>query len=149
MMGLGGVVAALALGRPGRESAARGGAVFAMLGLGLAAGIGSYLVFEGQSAMMDADGMADMTCLLIACAVALLPAIGVMVMAGRAAPYRSLVLVIAAAAGTAALGAVTTQATCPFGGLRHLMIGHLLAPAVGALLLSLPLLFVLRRSTRS
>ncbi len=150
MMGLGGVVAALALAAPGRERAARGGALFAMLGLGLSAGIGTYLVINGQNGVLqNGSGIADLTCLLIACAVAAVPAVGVTMLAGRAAPFRPLVLVIAAAAGTAAWGAVTAQATCPYGGLRHLMVGHLMAPAIGALLLSLPLLFVLRRSDRA
>lgn len=149
MMGAGGIVAGIALGIPGREGTARLAVLFSMLGLGLGAGVGTYLFVQSPSAGMQGDGMTDLTCLLVACGVALLPSVGVAILAGRAAPFRPLVLVIAAAAGAAALGAVTAQAICPYDGLRHLMLGHLLAPAAGALLLSLPLLFVLRRSGRS
>jgi hypothetical protein len=69
--------------------------------------------------------------------------------AGRAAPFRPVVLVLAAAAGTAALGAITAQASCHHWEMRHLLVGHALAPAVGVLLLTLPLLVALKRLGRS
>ncbi len=68
---------------------------------------------------------------------------------GRAAPYRPIVLVLAAAAGTAALGAITAEASCPHPEMRHLLVAHALAPVVGVLLLTLPLLVALRRVGRS
>lgn len=91
----------------------------------------------------------DLHCLLVACAVGLLPALGVVAFAGRAAPHRPLVLAVAAAAGAVALGTVAAQASCPYADLRHLLMGHALAPALGALLLVLPLLVALHRTERA
>ena len=149
MMGIGGVIASVALGVPGRERTVRVGIVFALLGLAVSAGVGSLLFLQSPAVEMSGSATTHFACLAVACVVALLPAIGVTIFAGRAAAFRPLVLVIAAAAGTAALGAVTAQATCPYDDVRHLMLGHLLAPAVGALVLSLPLLVALRRSRRA
>ncbi len=147
--GLGGLVAALAMSVPGRERAARAGIVSALAGMAAAAGVGTLLFVQSPIVEMHASAATDLTCLAIACAVAFVPALGVVWFVGRAAPFRPLVLVLAAAAGTAALGAVAAQASCPYSDVRHLMVGHLLAPGVGALLLSLPLLVALRRSSRS
>ena len=149
LMGIGGVVASVALAVPGREQTARAGLLLAGLGLAISAGVGTFLFVQSPLAGMQGDGSTHLSCLLMACTVALLPALGVTWFAGRAAPFRPIVLVIAAGAGTAALGAVTAQAICPYDGLRHLMLGHLMAPGVGALLLSLPLLVALRRGERS
>ena len=90
----------------------------------------------------------DLGCLLEATALSTLPSIGVVLFAGRAAPFRPLVLVLAAAAGAAALGAVITQAACAMPDFRHLMIGHVLAPIAGVAVLTLPLLIVLKRLAR-
>ena len=149
MMGIGGVIASVALGVPGRERTVRAGIVIALSGLAAAAGVGTVLLLQSPAVGMQGNAMIHFGCLSVACGVALLPALGVTIFAGRAAPLRPLVVVIAAGAGTAALGAVTAQMTCPYDGIRHLMLGHLLAPGVGALLLALPLLAALRRSQRS
>jgi len=147
--GVGGLVAALALSVPGRESTARAGFVLASVGLAYAAGVGTFLFSQSPSLTTTTDWTADLRCLGISCAVGLLPAVGVVLFSARAQVFRPLALVVAAAAGAAALGAVTAQANCPANDARHLMLGHILAPGVGALVLSLPLLVALRRSRRS
>lgn len=145
--GIGGVIAAMALGVPGREVLARMGLGLGVLGLALAAGIGTVVLASGH-AIDHWLAHGDLVCLAFACGAALLPAVGVVWFLGRAAPHRPygpLIAVVAAAAGMAALGAAGAQASCPYSDPRHLMIGHVLAPAVGALLLTLPLLAALRR----
>ncbi|MEN8185237.1 MAG: hypothetical protein ABFS46_22160, partial [Myxococcota bacterium] len=61
-----------------------------------------------------------------------------------AVPHRPGLAVWVAAAGAVGLGALAAQASCPLGGLRHLMLGHALAPIVGGLLLTFPLLWLWR-----
>ena len=145
LAGLGGLVAAVAMSVPGRESLARAGLLTSLFGMAVAAGLGTLLILRSPLIEAGTSLGTDLNCLTIACAVALLPSLGIMAFAGRAAPLRPLVLVLAAAAGTAALGAVTAQASCPSLDPGHLMLGHILAPAVGALVLAVPLLVALRR----
>jgi hypothetical protein len=148
LSGLGGIVAALALGVPGREWLARAGLGLGLLGLALAAGLGTLLVLWSPHPLHGLFQAGDLSCLGVACGVALIPAAGVVWFVGRAAPYRPLVAVLAAAAGMAALGAAAAQASCPYADPRHLLVGHVLAPALGAILLTLPLLLALRRFGR-
>ncbi len=144
-----GLVAALSMGVPGRERLASLSLWAALAAMALSAGTGTLLFLRSPMAEMPAPVSSDLSCLAVACAVGLLPALGVVWFAGRAAPFRPLVIAVAAAAGAAALGAVTAHASCPYGDMRHLMVGHLLAPAVGALLLTLPLLVALKRTVRA
>ena len=148
LAGLGGLVASLAMSVPGREATTRTALWIAMLGMGVAAGMGSVLFLRSPGSPIPHDGMTDLFCLSLAVGVSLLPALGIAGFAGRATPVRPLVLAVAGAAATAALGAVSAQATCSYKDPRHLMLGHVLAPAVGALLLSVPLLVALRRFGR-
>lgn len=143
--GLGGVVAALALSIPGRDWVATGGLAVGLLGLATAAGLGTLLVLSSPSPFAPLLAAGDLRCLGMACGVAAVPAVGVVWFLGRAAPYRPLLAVLAGAAGMAALGALAAQASCPYGDPRHLLAGHVLAPAVGALVLTAPLVRALRR----
>ncbi len=145
LAGVAGLVAAVGLGVPGREGLVRLGVLAAGIGMALAAAAGSVLLFESPMPWTGSGWTADLTCLAVAVAVGVLPAVGVVAFAGRAAPFRPLVLVVAAAASAAALGTVAAQASCPMADLRHLLTGHVLAPAAGALVLSTPLLVALRR----
>jgi len=79
---------------------------------------------------------------------AFLPASAAVAYAGSAAPHRPLVAAVAAAAGTAALGAVLAEASCPLSTPVHLPLGHVTAPAAAVVLLTIPLLIVLRRMRR-
>jgi len=147
LTGLGGVLAAFGLAVPGRERLGRAGLVTALVGLAVAAGLGTILAWQSV-APPPAPAASDLGCLGIGLALGFLPAVAAVLLAGRAAPHRPLVVVLAAAAGTAALGAVAAQASCPSLDLRHLILGHVLAPAAAAALLTLPLLVALRRARR-
>jgi hypothetical protein len=148
LAGVGGVAAALAMAVPGREATARAGLAAAALGLAVAGGLGSFLLVHGDAVGPRAPAAADFHCLAAACLIGLAPALGAVAFAGRAAPLRPRWLVAVAAAGAVALGAVVAEAACPYTDLRHILLAHVLAPAVGAVLLTLPLLAVLRRSSR-
>lgn len=141
----GGVIAALAMGVPGREVLARSALAVAIFGMVVAAALGTLLVATSPTADARVPFTGDLTCLSVALLVGLLPALGVVWFAGRAVPFRPLILVLAAAAGTASLGAITAHGSCPHSEMRHLLVAHALAPAVGVLLLTLPLLVVLKR----
>ena len=149
LAGLGGVVAALAMGVPGREVLARVALALAILGMLMAAGVGALLFAASSVAEVRVSWTADLACLAVAILVGLLPAVGVVWFAGRTSPFRPVIAVLAAAAGTAALGAVTAQASCPHSEMRHLLVAHSLAPGFGVLLLTLPLLVALKRFARS
>jgi hypothetical protein len=140
-----GLVASLAASVPGRERLAWGAFMVGLLGAAIAAGLGTFLVVAAPGHEPGAPMAGHVSCLLRACGVGLLPAFVVAGFAARAAPYRPLVIALGAAAGAAALGAVAAQATCPFGDPIHMMLGHVFAPVVGALVLTLPLLIAARR----
>lgn len=146
--GLAGIVAAVGAGVPGRERMVRGALLVALAGMAISAGIGTAMVLSSHAFGSGASFEAHLHCIGVALLVGFLPAIAAVWFAGRAAPYRPLVAVLAAAAGTAALGAVMAKASCPFLDPAHLMLGHILAPAAGAVLLTVPLLAVLRRVRR-
>jgi hypothetical protein len=149
LAGLGGLTAGLAFGVPGRERTAGSALLVALVGLAVAAGTGLTLVLAtGPAATAATPAVHHLRCLAVACAVGLVPAAGLIYFAGHAWPYRSLAVAVAAAAGAAAMGAVSTQATCRAADAAHLLIGHVLAPGVGVLLLTLPLLLALRRFAR-
>jgi len=148
LAGLGGLIAALALAVPGREATVRAGLALGLVGMALAAGAGTLMLLRSPVVGEHAPLSGDLRCLGVACGVAFLPALAVVSLGGRAAPLRPLFLAWAAAAGTAALGAVVAQASCPFSDPQHIMWAHILAPGVGAVLLTLPLLWVLRRVVR-
>jgi hypothetical protein len=145
LAGLGGVAAAAAMGVPGRELLARGALGASIFGVAVAAGVGVLLFATQSAAGAGSPVSSDLRCLTVAVLVGLLPAGGVVWFAGRSAPRRPTLLVLVAAVATAALGAITAYASCSCSDMRHLMVAHALAPAFGALLLTLPILVVLKR----
>ena len=145
--GVAGLVAGLAGGVPGRERLVRGALGLGLAALAVAAGVGlARVAAAGPGNAMPWPQ--HLPCLAIACAVGLVPALGVTWYAGRALAFRPLAVAVSAAAGAAAMGAVSAQASCLATDPAHLMLGHVLAPAVGALVLTLPLLLALRRLER-
>jgi len=148
LAGAGGVIAALAMGVPGREVLARSALAVAIFGMVIAAAIGTLLFATNPVADAQVPFTGDFACLSVALLVGLLPALGVVWFAGRTVPFRPLILVLAAAAGTASLGAISAHASCPHSEMQHLLVAHALAPAVGVLLLALPLLVALKRFRR-
>jgi MFS family permease len=146
--GVGGALAALALAIPGRERLAHAAFALGAAGMAIAAGVGFALIARSPLASWRWPGATDLPCLLTALAVGLLPALALGWFGGRAAPFRPLAIALAASAGAAALGGSVAQATCPVADAMHLMLGHALVPAIGALALALPLLVAIRRSER-
>jgi hypothetical protein len=138
----------MGLSVPGREAAARAGLAAASLGVLVAlAGVPALRVALAGPA--PGPGLvADLTCLASAVVLALLPAVAVLGFVSAAAPHRPAVVAVPAAAGAVGLGALAVAVACPLGGLRHLMLGHALAPLLGGLLLALPLALLLRSLRR-
>jgi hypothetical protein len=149
LAGFGSVAAACAMGIPGRELLARGALCVSMSGVVLAVGIGALLVATSSAVETGVPVTGDLGCLAVALLTGLPPAVAVIWFAGRSEPLRPVPLALVAAAGAAALGGITAYATCTHCDLRHLMVAHALAPAFGALLLTLPLLVALSRFRHS
>jgi MFS family permease len=147
--GVGGVLATLALAIPGRDRLARGAFALGGAGIAIAAGVGIALLARSPLAEWRWPAGHDLPCLAVALAIGLAPALALGWLAGRAAPFRPLAIALAAATGAAALGVSVAQATCPADDAMHLMLGHVLVPAVGALVLTLPLLVAIRRAERA
>lgn len=146
LVALGGVVAALATSVPGREPAARAGLIMGLVGVGLTTVVGSIFLLRGPAAFApEPSYLADVNCLSVSCLLSLPPAIGVLAFISRAAPHRLLLTVLAAVTGTVALGALAVHLSCPCVGARHLILGHALAPAMGAMILTVPFHAALRR----
>ncbi|MEN8160233.1 MAG: hypothetical protein ABFS41_09195 [Myxococcota bacterium] len=143
--GVAGVAAALAASIPGREALCRNALGVAAGALALAAGVATGVLWDSPLVNAPAPDATALRCLALACAVAALPAVAVIGFGAWTHTFRPLVVVLAAAAGTAALGGIAAKTSCPYGDLRHLVLGHLLAPAAGALLLTLPLFLALHR----
>lgn len=138
LVGAGATVGALALGIPGREAAARAGLGCAALGALLSFAWVPFAI--GSSTGATPPWPSDALCLLQACAVGALPAGVALWFVAHAVPHRPGLAVMAAAAGAVGLGALAAKAACPVDGLRHVVLGHALAPLAGAVLLALPLL---------
>jgi hypothetical protein len=143
--GFGSVVAALAMGVPGREWLTRSALAASVLGMAAAVGFGVMLVATTPPAAGGVPFRGDLTCLTVAMLTGLLPAAGMIWFAGRSEPLRPALLVLAAAVGAAALGALTAYVSCAHCDMRHFLVAHALAPAFGALVLTLPLLAALKR----
>lgn len=139
LVGVGGLLAALAATIPGREGAVRAASGVAGFGVLVALGLGSFLMSGDPAAARPATLGSDLACLITACIVALLPAAGALLYVVRAAPARPLGVLMAVGAGCVALGAFTSQLGCTDLALRHLLVSHALAPAIGALLFLTPL----------
>ena len=148
LVGSGALVAALALGIPGREAAARAGFTSAGLGLVLALAWIPFLL-SATPASASVPWPSDLVCLLSACAVGVLPGVVALWFVANAVPHRPGLAVLATAAGAVGLGALAAKASCPMDGLRHLVLGHALAPVGGGLLLALPLVWLRRLLRRS
>lgn len=137
LMGFGGLVVGLASAVPGRDAAVRGGGGLLLAGAALALGLGAFLVYD--PAAMAPRINSDLTCLTMACLVALLPVAGALLWVARAAPARPGATLLGAAVGCVALGAFTAQLGCADTSWRHLVVAHALAPPIGAAIFTLPL----------
>lgn len=141
---VGGALAALGASVPGRDGVERLGLALlaAAAALGMVAGPLLWVLPAGAaSPPWTRDGV----CLLGALLVGLAPAAALVGFVSGAAPQRPPLVMGLVVAGAVATGALVVHATCPFAGLRHLVLGHALAPLLAALVLAAPLAWLLRR----
>ena len=144
---LGGSVAGLAAGVPGRGSAVRAGGALALAGLGLAVGI--CVVLMVSLGLEPGNAVAhDGVCLGRATTFAVLPATGILALLLRGWVLHPVRAAAVSLIGGLALGAVVAHLSCPFYGPRHFLLGHTLGPVIVALLVTLPLGATLRRWAR-
>lgn len=148
LVGLGGIVTALAVSVPGREGAARLGLALGLGGVLLSAGVGTFLVVrEAGPEPLVCPFENDLACFAVSCLLALPPALAVLTFVSRGSPFRPLIAVLCAASGAVALGAMLVHLTCPELSPRHIILSHVLAPVGGALLLTYPFHLALRKVT--
>ncbi len=145
LVGLGGAMAALAMGVPGRAHAARVGLGLGLAGVILAAGMGTFLVLRESGGVVACPFQNDLACISVSSLLALPPALGILVFLSRGSPFRPLLAVLTGATGAVALGALLVHVTCPEASPRHVILSHALAPFIGALLLTLPFRAALKR----
>jgi len=144
---VGATAAAIASGVPGREAAVRLG-----MGAALAGAIGGVvccLVGIASVGLGFGSPVAtDAVCLGYTALFSLVPAFTVGLLVLRSWVARPLLAAALALLGTAALGALTSQLSCPFAGPRHLLLGHVSPPMLIVALGSLPAAMLIRRFAR-
>ena len=145
LVGAGGLVAALATAVPGREPTARAASGVLGFGLIVALGLGALLLRGDPSAAVPPNLRSDLACLVLASVVALLPSLGALIYVVRAAPPRPVPMLWGIGLGCVGLGAFTAQLSCPDPALRHLLVSHALAPAIGSVVFLVPLWLGYRR----
>lgn len=143
---LGAVLAALASARPGREWVASTAFFAASATLAVSAGAAS-LMFLGATPATSTPPPAsqDLHCALVAIALAVPPALLLARLARAGAPQRPGWSGLLAALGATALGALAVHLTCAAPGGWHWVTSHALAPVAGAVMLTVPLAWLLRR----
>jgi len=145
LVGVGGVVAALATTVPGREATARAASALLGLGLLLSVGLGAWLLHGDPASASPASAGSDLRCLVVGLVIALLPSAGALLYVARAAPAHPAVSLATIGAGCVALGAATAQLGCMDPAFRHVLVSHALAPAIGAAVLLAPLRLAFHR----
>jgi hypothetical protein len=145
----GGMVATLGASVPGREPVERAGLGLLGLAAVLGLGVGPAALLAAGAAGVSPPWPRDLECMLGAVRIAVLPGAALLWFVARAAAQRPALAVALGSAGAVALGALVMQASCPFAGARHLIVGHALAPIVAATLLALPLSWFLRHRIES
>ena len=149
LAGVGGVMAALASSRPGRErlqSVTLATSIAALVGLASAAFLG--LEDAPQSAGRVWGEIGEIPCVLFSLMLALPPALIVIRLAASAAPLRPRRTAWLAACGVTALGTLVAHLTCRTPGAWHVVLTHALLPLVGGVVLFAPLTLLLRRWQR-
>jgi len=144
-MALGGVIAALAQVVPGRECLARRAFCTLLISSFVAVGLGSltYLFFEAPSQSTPVVGC--LHCLATSLALAVAPLVVLVILVRRCNLRHSPMVALCSATGGVAFGAFIVHVSCGMDSFPHVLIGHALAPFIGALLFAPALVFVLRR----
>ena len=145
LVGVGGVLAGLAAAVPGRELLWRVGLGLGVAGVLIPAGVGALLLASGL-APAEPPLRSDAACLATSYLLALPAALAVLAFVARGAATRPGLAALAAASGAVAIGAIALHLTCPYDGLRHVLLAHALAPVSGGLLLGTPLSLAVRRA---
>lgn len=145
---IGGSLAALASGVPGRQRAVRVGGAVALGGLAVALGA----CVAGLVAEHAAPGWptaTDRTCFRHATLFGLAPAVALLAFALRGWVERPLRAALATVVGGSAVGAAILHLVCPAPvAPAHLLLGHVLVPVALGLAGALPLGAALRRWAR-
>jgi len=142
--GFGAVLGALALARPGRETAASSAALAGATALALCAGVAAATLEAGPHARIW-GGLGEVPCVLFALVLALPVALLVTYRAGRSAVLHRGRTAFLAGTGAMALGTLAAHLTCRTPGAWHAVFTHSVAPLIGGLVLALPLYALLRR----
>jgi len=146
---VGALGAAFAAVVPGREAAARLGALVAAAGLMLALTGGLRGVAGGYDALSAGELTDCLDCMgraLVLGAAPLCLACAFIVYAAVRLPGAAAALAVA---GGMALGAAAVHATCPSDSPMHWLLAHSLAPVAATVLLAAPLAALLARRTRN
>ncbi len=145
-MAVGGIVSALALCVPGRETTARAGAGLVALGLLGSVGLALAPIFaEASPGYLAGSLRYDATCLGLASGLAIPVVLFLIGFGHRGAVFSALPTAGAMGLGAVA-GTVVVHLMCGEACARHPIGSHALAPLLGGLILAFPGQFFLRRS---
>ena len=121
---------------PGRDRALRGGAWAGIAGAALTALAGVWLLASGAPGSAEPGLAAGAAlCTLGALWPALWPALGLAWFAARGAPHRPGRFLLAGAVAVLGFGTLPGHLVCPESAALHTLLGHLLAPVSGGLLI--------------
>lgn len=137
LLSVGGAIAALGAGVPGREPVLRSGLATVGAALLVLVVTGFALATAGAPVgPLDAGWLATaLHCVVIASAAGLLPAALLLRFLGRAHPFRPAATQALGASAMVAFGSLAVHLTCPADELVHVGAAHLLTPlAIGVLL---------------
>jgi hypothetical protein len=139
--GFGGLAASFASAVPGRDLAARGGRIAAVLGIFVALTVGALGAW-------GADGQSyagSLGCIARSIALAMAPLLIAGIFMARGAVFGLRQASYFALVGSLGLGALAVHATCPTLTGGHVLLGHHVGPLVIAVLASFPLASALAR----
>ena len=144
----GATVAAVAGAIPGREPTQRVGQRVALLGVVLASGGGLWAVGRAELVGPALPMTSSLQCMGRASALGVVPAVFLCGFLVRALERRPGIGAVFACLGAFALGALAVHTSCTQDEPMHLLLGHSLTPFAAALLLALPLSWLVRRASR-
>jgi len=142
----GAAAAALAMTRPDRELLARGGLSLGVGGLALSAVVAALCFGGAPSTAGNAGALGQaLSCGLSGILFTLPLSLVCAYLLSTGAPRHLGLAASVAAFGATAFGALAVHLTCPSLSVWHWITGHALAPALGAVLLALPVRALARR----
>ena len=150
LVSLGGVTAALASSRPGRERLEWRSITISIAALAIC-GSAAALVLLGTPLAGDPGwgGVGEIPCVLSSLTSAIIPALILIRLAASGAPLRPERTALWAGWGATGLAAFAANLTCRTPGAWHEVLTHALIPVLGSLLLMTALGALLRRWTRA